>query len=161
MRIPSSILPTAALALVLAACQSQAPPEQPTTGQDRSADERAIRDLIQATGAALNARDWTAAAAVYAEDGDVILPRSPRVAGREAIRALWQQGWSAAPAQRRITLTVRSLRFLDSDVAVADCTAEFSAGEPTRDRATYVLARRGGEWQVAALRVMQAEASQP
>jgi hypothetical protein len=56
-------------------------------------------------------------------------------------------------------LTVQSLRFLTPDVAVADCTAEFSAGEPTRDRATYVLVRRGGAWQVAALRVMEAEAS--
>ena len=60
---------------------------------------------------------------------------------------------------RRIMLTVQSLRFLTPDVAVADCTAEFSAGEPTRDRATYVLVRRGGAWQVAALRVMEAEAS--
>lgn len=136
-------------------------PGQRAAGQDRSADERAIRELIQATGAALNARDWTAAAAVFAEGGDVILPGSPRVSGREAIRAFWQQRWSAAPKQRRITLTVRSLRFLDSEAAVADCTAEFSAGEPARDRATYVIVRRGGVWQVAALRVMQTEASQP
>ena len=107
-------------------------PLRPAAGQQRSADEQAVRQLIQATGAALNARDYGAAAAVFAEDGDVILPHSRRVSGQPAIRAFWQETWSGAPAERRIALTVRSLRFLGSDVAIADCTAEFTAGEPTR-----------------------------
>lgn len=128
-------------------------------GQQASADEQAVRQAIEATGAALNARDYDGAAAVFADDGDLILPRSRRVVGRAAIRAFWQERWSGAPADRRIALTVQSLRFLNPDVAVVDCTAEFTVGEPTRDRATYVLVRLGGAWQVAALRVMEAEAS--
>jgi len=127
--------------------------------QGGPADERAVREVIRTTGAALNARDWEAAARVFAADGDVILPGSARVSGRTAIRAFWAKSWAGAPAQRRITLSVVSLRLLGPDVALADCTAEFSAGLPVRDRATYVLVRRGGTWQVAALRVMQAESA--
>jgi uncharacterized protein (TIGR02246 family) len=127
------------------------------TGQARPADEQAVRQVIQETGDALNARDWDGAAAVFAEDGDVVLPRSPRVSGRSAIRTLWQERWSGAPAERKITLSVRSLRFLAPDVAIADSNAEFTAGEPTRDRATYVIVRNAGTWRVAALRVMDAE----
>ncbi|HSJ30441.1 MAG TPA: SgcJ/EcaC family oxidoreductase [Longimicrobiales bacterium] len=130
----------------------------PLPAQDPSADEQAVRRAIEATGVALNARDYAAAAAVFAENGDLILPRSRRVVGRTAIRAFWEERWSQAPVERRITLTVQSLRFLTPDVAVADCTAEFTVGEPTRDRATYVLVRRGEFWQVAALRVFEAEA---
>jgi uncharacterized protein (TIGR02246 family) len=133
-------------------------PLQTAAGQARSEDEQAVRQVIQSTGAALNARDYGAAAAVFAEDGDVIVPRSRRVSSQPAIRAFWQEAWSGAPAQRRIALTVRSLRFLGADVAIADCTAEFTAGEPTRDRATYVLVRSGRTWNVSALRVMEAEA---
>jgi uncharacterized protein (TIGR02246 family) len=131
----------------------------PVAGQTRSADEQGVREVIRATGAALNTRDWDAAAAVFAEDGDVVLPRGPRISGRSAIRTLWQERWSGVPAERKITLTVRSLRFLAPDVAIADCTAEFTAGEPARDRATYVIVRDAGTWRVAALRVMDAEES--
>jgi uncharacterized protein (TIGR02246 family) len=132
---------------------------RPVVGQQRAQDEQAVRQVIQATGAALNGRDYGAAAAVFADDGDVILPRSRRVSGQQAIRAFWQETWSPAPSERRIALTVRSLRFLGADVAIADCTAEFTIGQPARDRATYVLVRRGSAWKVAALRVMDAEGS--
>jgi uncharacterized protein (TIGR02246 family) len=127
-------------------------------GQERTADEQPVRQLIQTLGSALNARDYGAAAAVFADDGDLMMPRSRRASGQPAIRALWQESWAGAPAQNRITITVRSLRFLGPDVAIADVTAEFTAGQPSRDRATYVLVRRGGSWKIAALRVMEAEA---
>jgi hypothetical protein len=42
-------------------------------------------------------------------------------------------------------------------VAIVEVSARFSAGEPERDRATYVMVRRGGRWLVEALRVMPAE----
>lgn len=40
---------------------------------------------------------------------------------------------------------------------MAELAADFSSGTPARDRATYVLVRRGTRWTVAALRVMPAE----
>src|SRR5690349_18331167 len=94
-------VPIAFIALALLGPASAAP------AQGRLPDERPIRAVITATGAALNARDWDAAAAVFTEDADVILPVGPRTSGRAAIRALWQRGWGGAPAERRIALTVR------------------------------------------------------
>ena len=140
------IVVTAALLTVLAASGM---------AQD-DADEKAIREAVQAVPAALNERDWEAAAAPFVDRGDVILPGSPRVQGREAIQALWEQGWSGVP-ERKITLTAKSVRQVSADVAIVDATAEFSAGEPARDRATYVMVRQDGIWKVSALRVMQAE----
>jgi len=123
---------------------------------DRVADERAIRDAVKAVTDALNARDYAAAATLFAEDGDLVLPGAVRVSGRAAIRAEWDRVWSTA-ADRRIAVTVRDIRFVGPDTALAELTAEFSSGTPARDRATYVMVRRGDRWEAAALRIMPAE----
>ena len=122
---------------------------------DHAADERAIRQIIDRLTQALNARDYAAAAAPFGEDGDLVLPGGARVTGRAAVEAEWSRAWSTA-GDRRIAVTVREVRFIGSDEALAELTAEFSSGTP-RDRATYVFVRRGDRWKVAALRVMAAE----
>lgn len=126
--------------------------------QTGSGDEQAVHALIQSVGAALNARDYAAAANLFADDGDLIFPRGPHTTGPDDIRAVWQQRWSAVSPDRRMTLTTTPARFLTPDVAVVDVRGEYSVGEPARDRATYVVVRRNGEWRVAVLRVMIAEA---
>ena len=156
MKIPRAALVPAVLSLIGMVVIAPVPIAR---GQERPADERAIRETVEAVPTALNARDWEAAAAPFAEDGDVLVPGSPLASGRAAIAAFWEQGWSAAPDDRRIAVTIQAIRFLSPDVAIVELTAEFSAGEPARDRATYVIVRRGEAWQVAALRVMQAETS--
>jgi uncharacterized protein (TIGR02246 family) len=157
MKIPRAALVPAVLSLIGMVVIAPVPS---ALGQERPADERAIRETVEAVATALNARDWEAAAARFAEDGDVLVPGSPLASGgRAAIAAFWEQGWSDAPDDRRITVTIQAIRFLGPDVAIAELTAEFSAGEPARDRATFVIVRTGDAWQVAALRVMQAERS--
>ncbi len=146
---------TASFALTASLAIATSPAE--ALGQERPEDERAIRETVEAVPTALNARDWAAAAAPFTEDGDVLVPGSALASGRAAIAAFWEQGWSDAPDDRQIAVTIQAIRFLGPDVAIAELTAEFSAGEPTRDRATYVIVRDGDTWQVGALRVMQAE----
>jgi len=141
------------IVLTIALLTSFAPLE---AGAQRNAAESAIREAVQKIPAALNSRDWEAAAAPFLEEGDVILPGGARIQGREAIQALWEERWADVP-ERKITLTARSVRQLGTDFAIVDATAEFSAGEPARDRATFIMVRRDGVWKVAALRVMQAE----
>ena len=156
MKIPRAALVPAVLSLIGMVVIAPVPS---ALGQERPADERAIRETVEAIPTALNARDWEAAAAPFAEDGDVLVPGSPLASGRAAIAAFWEQGWSDAPDDRRITVTIQAIRFLGPDVAIVELTAEFSVGEPARDRATYVIVRTGDAWQVAALRVMLAEGS--
>ena len=155
MKIPRAALVPAVLSLIGMVVIAPVPI---ALGQERPADERAIRETVEAIPTALNARDWEAAAAPFAEDGDVLVPGSPLASGRAAISAFWEQGWSDVP-DRRIAVTIQAIRFLGPDVAIVELTAEFSVGEPTRDRATYVIVRTGDAWQVAALRVMLAEGS--
>jgi len=155
MKIPRAALVPAVLSLIGMVVIAPVPI---ALGQERPADERAIRETVEAIPTALNARDWEAAAAPFAEDGDVLVPGSPLASGRAAIAAFWEQGWSDVP-DRRIAVTIQAIRFLGPDVAIVELTAEFSVGEPTRDRATYVIVRTGDAWQVAALRVMLAEGS--
>ena len=131
---------------------------QTPTAQDDAGDA-AVRARIRALEAAWNARDATGVASGYAPDGDVILGDGPRHSGRDAIRRSSAAMWSGVPRERRISISVDAIRHLGPDTAIAECTARFSAGEPTQDRATWVMVRREGAWWVAALRVMPVERS--
>lgn len=129
----------------------------PASPQNQAADEAAIRDRVAAMETALNAGDYAGVAALYAPDGDVMIVDGPIVSGRAAIQADAEADWGAAP-ERRIALTVTSLRFLGPDVAIVNTRAELNEGA-WEDRGTWVMVRRGGEWLLAALRVLPALAS--
>jgi uncharacterized protein (TIGR02246 family) len=126
-------------------------------GQNAASEERTVKEAVLAVPAALNARDYARAAALFAEDADLMMPGGPRVSGREAIRDMWQRAREEFP-DCRVTLAIQSVRFTGADAAVVDATAELSSCAAANDRATYVMARRGSNWEVAALRVMPAEA---
>jgi len=129
---------------------------QTPTAQDDAGDD-AVRARIKALEAAWNSRDAAGVASAYAPDGDLILGDGPRYSGRDAIRRSSTAMWSGVPPERRISISVDAIRHLGPDTAIAECTARFSAGAPTQDRATWVMVRREGAWWVAALRVMPAE----
>lgn len=129
----------------------------PVLAADDAASAAGVRARVKALEAAWNARDAGGIAAVFAPDGDLILGDSPRYSGQEAIRLSSQDMASATPPARKISISVDAIRHLSPDIAIAECTAKFSAGEPTQDRATWVMVRRQGAWQIAALRVLPAE----
>lgn len=156
-RRASSIVLILALPLVAGSC---AAPEQSSSqaGEpDRASDEAAIRAQVAEGEAAINRRDFSALTALYAPDGDAVILDGPRSSGQDAIGRAIEAAWSTAPSARQITITVDGIRFLNSDIAIADTTARFSEGEPTEDRGTWVMVRRDGTWRVAALRVQAAE----
>ncbi len=140
--------------------------QAPTTvaEPDRSADEVAIRAQITANEAAANRLDATAVAATFAEDADFIIgdpPRiSPRISGRDAIRRAIETGFSTAPPLE-VRITVNSIRFLSADVAIVECSGlhRYSTGD-VRDRATFVMVRRDGDWLISAVRVLPVEEGQ-
>lgn len=57
---------------------------------DLAAEDAAIRALDVEWLAAVNAKDATATAAFYAEDGQIMPSGAPAAVGREAITAVWQ-----------------------------------------------------------------------
>lgn len=119
--------------------------------------EQEVRDIVQATEDALNARDFDAFFSTYTEDADLVVFDGPRANGRTSAQALMEQGWANTPADVRASLTVESVRFVTAAVAIANIEASFEGSEPSRDRATAVLVNRGDGWQVNALRVIQPE----
>ena len=131
---------------------------QTPTAQDDAGDA-AVRARIRALEAAWNARDAAGVASGYAPDGDLILGDAPRYSGRDAIGRSSTAAWSGMPADRRISICIDAIRHPGPDIAIAECTARFSAGEPAQDRGTWMMVRRHGAWWVAALRVMPAERS--
>jgi uncharacterized protein (TIGR02246 family) len=141
-------------------CRAPEQVSNTSAAQDTASKEAAIRAELAAVEAAWNKRDAAALAALYAPDGDAMMLADPRTLGQDAIRRAAEAG-SIFPTDRtstnRISLTVDRIRSLSPDVAIADGTARFSAGEPTQTRPTYIMVRRDGAWRIAALRVLPAE----
>jgi uncharacterized protein (TIGR02246 family) len=123
-----------------------------------NAGEAAIRADMAAMERAWNARDGAALAALYAPDGDLVMPNGPRNVGREAVRQAFMEMLSRTPPNNRIGISVTSIRFPQPGVAIAETAATFTVGQPSRDRATSVWVLRDSTWQIAAFRVMPAEA---
>ena len=128
----------------------------PARGQDRSADETAVRNRVAAATSALNRRDGAAFGALFSADADVIVLANPRTHGRPAIQAVAAKDWAAAPNERA-TITPTEIRFVGADVAIANTVGRFTGGAtPSEDRGTWVLYRESGGWVITALRVMPA-----
>ena len=145
---------TTSLLLISLSCS---PASQGTGGQNRSADEGAIRAQIAANEAAGNRRDFQGVAATYASDGDLVRLSDPRVSGRAAIGKLIEKALATTPLTSQNRFTVESIRFLSADVAIAETTLRFSEGPLGEERGTMVMARQDGTWLIAAARVLPAE----
>lgn len=130
-------------------------PTSEMSGSD--ADEAEIRRIVEESEGALNARDFEAFVAPYADDSDIVVFDSPRASGPTAARELMEEGWSNIPSDVRASLTVESIRFLTPVVAVVNIDGVFTGSQPSLDRATAIFVDRGEGWQVGALRVIQPE----
>jgi uncharacterized protein (TIGR02246 family) len=121
---------------------------------DRSADEAAIRGNIAAFVRAYNAGDAKGVAALFAPDGQAEDKDGEVSQGRAAIEKTFKELFAAAP-QKRLEVSVESIRFIGADLAVeTGSTKETSApGEtPEYDRYTVLHVKRDGKWQMALAR---------
>jgi uncharacterized protein (TIGR02246 family) len=135
-----------------------APPAKEKSGDqpaaDRSADEAAIRANIAAFVKAYNAGDAKAVAALFIEDGQIVDKDGDASEGRAAIEKSFKDLFTANP-QKRLEVSVESIRFLGPDLAVEiGSTKETPApGEPPEyDRYTVLHVKRDGKWQMALAR---------
>src|SRR5262249_53773954 len=84
---------------------------------DHSADEAAIRANVTAFVKAYNAHDAKAVAALFTPDGQIVDKEGDASEGRDAIQKVFA-GLFADNPQKRIEVTVDSIRFIGSDPAV-------------------------------------------
>jgi uncharacterized protein (TIGR02246 family) len=119
------------------------------------ADKNAIAALPSRISTAWAAHDATAFAAVFTEDGSMVLPHA-HCRGREAIHTFMTEGWAGPYKGTKATGTPLDLRFLNADVALLTTRGgvlQPGETEVAAERsiiATWVAVNRSGEWLLAA-----------
>jgi uncharacterized protein (TIGR02246 family) len=130
---------------------------RPTLGQDH--DRQPVDDFVRGLEEAVVARDADRFNAQFSDDVLWGSPFGAVVDGYEALNAIHRRMFAAAPAGAGSKYTVEHVRFPTEDVAIAfvrrTSAATGATDEPGRadafdEVALFVLARRDGEWWLAA-----------
>jgi uncharacterized protein (TIGR02246 family) len=130
-------------------------------GADRAADEAAIRGVIQAFLDTREANDPAALGALLTADVDQQQTSGNVRRGREAVVTGSLATQQSTGGKR--TITVDSLRFVSTDVAIADGRYDSvgrADGTDQRMLTSMVLRREAGTWKIAAIRNMLPTAPQ-
>jgi uncharacterized protein (TIGR02246 family) len=120
---------------------------------ERSADEAAIRAVIQAFLDTRERNDAAALAALLTADVDQRQTSGNLRSGREAVVAGSLSTQQSTGGRR--TISVDSVRFMGPDVALADGRYDSLGRADGTDRhmlTSMVLRREGGAWKIAAIR---------
>jgi uncharacterized protein (TIGR02246 family) len=119
-----------------------------------SADEAAIREILDARNAAYNNHDAKALAATYAPDADLVTGTGRVVSGRAAIEQNYVESFRGVDKTAVVKTESTKVRFLTADTAILDLdgvTTGRSDGT-IKTHATWVYVKRNGEWTVVAIR---------
>ena len=97
----------------------------------------------------------------FTDNSDMIVGIQPRIVGREAVVASWNQYFSRLDSKRLLSVSIESVRFLSPDIALIN-VATTTGGthsetkevlESRKARGTWIVIRRDGVWKISALRV--------
>lgn len=119
-------------------------------------DAAAVAGVAQQVVAAWAKQDADAFAAVFTDDGTMVLPGDVYKQGRDQIRAFMAAGFQGPYRDSQVTGEPLGLRLITPDVGIMVTQGGVQqAGEtavaPEREiRATWVVVRDGGAWKVAA-----------
>jgi uncharacterized protein (TIGR02246 family) len=118
-------------------------------------DEQAIQDILKQFETAWNRYDSASIAALFSEDATFIHIFGGQLDGRAAIEASHRVIFETIYKGSNANFTLRSVRFVRPDVAVAFGCAhvKFKEGENAREietRPTFVAVKDQAKWQVVA-----------
>ena len=122
---------------------------------DRSADEKAIKAVIQEFLDARDANDAKRLSAVLTADADQQQTSGERRRGRDAVIKGSLSTQQSTGGKRAIA--VDAIRFIAADVALADGRYDSvgrADGSDLHMLTSIVLRREGGAWKIAAIRNM-------
>jgi uncharacterized protein (TIGR02246 family) len=119
-----------------------------------SADETAVRKIVQEVQDAWNANDGKAFAATFAADADYVVVNGMKIKGKDPIEKGHTQIFSTIYKGSHNVATIQSVRFLRPDVAVVhvEWNLEFTMGGATqkaRAMNTMVMTKDAGKWSIA------------
>ncbi|MDX2041932.1 MAG: SgcJ/EcaC family oxidoreductase [Acidobacteriota bacterium] len=126
-----------------------------TKSDKRSKDETAIREVVAKYVDARERIDPKATEALFTADADQLVSSGEWRKGREAVVSGSMASSRNSGGKR--TITLESVRFLSSDVAIADGRYELTGQPGGTNRsmwATLVLKREGKTWRITAIRNM-------
>jgi uncharacterized protein (TIGR02246 family) len=120
-----------------------------------AADELAIREVIAAVESGWNAGDGDGFAASFAEDADYVIVDGRYIKGRQVIAQGHQGLFDSIYRDSHNVATVRGIRFISDDVAVAhvEWRLTFQQDEAVRKGqaiTTMVMLRANGMWRITA-----------
>jgi uncharacterized protein (TIGR02246 family) len=130
-----------------------------TPDDDHSADEIAIRALIDRQIDSWNAADPGAYARAYTVDGDCVSFLGTHYRGREAIAASYEVPRATSVFRKllrgtRLRFQITQLRFLTPDVAIVHATGGVARGSRANRRNlrtnTSIAVRTDEGWRIAA-----------
>jgi uncharacterized protein (TIGR02246 family) len=122
-----------------------------------SADDAAIRRVVQQQDEARNRGDWKALSELFMPDAEQLTSSGTWRRGRAAIEKGVAQTMGSVYKGAKYTTKVESVRMLAPTVAMADGTFEISniaGGSTRRGHTTYLLVKSGDAWRIAAVRSM-------
>ena len=128
----------------------------------RSNDEDAVREIVSKYVDARERIDPKAVEALFTSDADQLVSSGEWRRGREAVVRGTMESSRSTGGRRSIT--VESVRFVGTEVAIADGRYELTglAGGATRQMwTTLVLKRTESGWRIAAIRNMLPAAAAP
>jgi uncharacterized protein (TIGR02246 family) len=130
------------------------PADPPAAGgggtRPATTDQEAIRTAVQGYAAAYNKADLDGLMSFWSADPEFVSDAGESTRGREALAALFK-GTFAEQKGSTMKITVKSIRFLNPDVALQDGLVTMTAADGTADRGPYtsVWTRAGGKWLLA------------
>jgi len=119
----------------------------------RAADEAAMRESVKQMETGWNTKSGALFAKAFAEDADYVVINGMYIKGRPTIESAHQQIFDTIYKDTTISLTVKQIRFLRSDVAVVHVAAHRDG--PTKDHTqdamlTLVMTKEKHGWVIAA-----------
>lgn len=148
--------------VVLFSLLALAPWLTPTASNNSGNEEAAIRAVVSKYVDARERIDPKAVEQLFTADADQLVSSGEWRKGREAVVKGTMASSNSTGGKR--TITVESVRFISSDVAIADGRYELTglAGGVTRSMwTTFVLKKTGKEWRITAIRNMLPAAPAP
>lgn len=154
------------LAVVLVAPIDAIPQTTTHRPSSRSADEYAIRALIQKCIDGWNKGSGEALAAQFADDADYVIVNGMHLKGRQQIASAHQQILDTVLKGSQLSINVKSLRFLEPDVALLHTVGRVTTpSDPTaapqpENIQTLVATKRKGKWLLDAFHTTPIQAGQ-
>jgi len=127
---------------------------QPMQSQDsRAADEAAMRESVKQLETGWNTKSGAVFAKPFAEDADYVVINGMYFKGRADIQTAHQRIFDTIFKDTKISLTVKQIRFLRSDVAVIHVNGHRDG--PTKELTgdailTLVMTKEQQGWTIAA-----------